>query len=370
MRCTVTGEPYTVFGYGGKQVRDNIHSADLVRAFEAFHASAARRPRSTTSAAAARATARCSRRSRSASRSPAASSTGRSRDEARIGDHRWWISRPRGVPSATTRTGRCATASSEILREIHDAQRRSAGAWRREALRRHPGPQRGGGRSRRRVGALAAALDAARASTTRSSSSTTRSTRRDRGASCARLAERQPAHPLHPLALPPRLRLRRARRARRASTGDAVAIVMADGSDDPRDVVALLPRCSRRATTARSARASCPARSVHDYPRFKLAAQPGRQRRHPRALPPRLQRHDERVQGLPARGDRERPAAALEPLQPDRRAAAEGGRARPLLRDRADLVDEPRRRASRSCSCRRWAAATCSSCSTCSSSTT
>lgn len=36
MRCTVTGEPYTVFGYGGKQVRDNIHSADLVRAFGAF----------------------------------------------------------------------------------------------------------------------------------------------------------------------------------------------------------------------------------------------------------------------------------------------------------------------------------------------
>ena len=39
MRCTITGEPYTVFGYGGKQVRDNIHSADLVRAFDAFHRS-------------------------------------------------------------------------------------------------------------------------------------------------------------------------------------------------------------------------------------------------------------------------------------------------------------------------------------------
>ena len=37
MRCTVTGEPYTVFGYDGLQVRDNIHSADLVRAFEAVH---------------------------------------------------------------------------------------------------------------------------------------------------------------------------------------------------------------------------------------------------------------------------------------------------------------------------------------------
>lgn len=36
VRCTTTGTPYTVFGYKGKQVRDNIHSADLVRAFDAF----------------------------------------------------------------------------------------------------------------------------------------------------------------------------------------------------------------------------------------------------------------------------------------------------------------------------------------------
>src|SRR5207302_2261712 len=37
MKCTVTGAPYTVFGYGGKQVRDNIHAADFVRAIVAFH---------------------------------------------------------------------------------------------------------------------------------------------------------------------------------------------------------------------------------------------------------------------------------------------------------------------------------------------
>ena len=36
MKCTVTGTPYTVFGYEGKQVRDNIHSADLIAAFDAF----------------------------------------------------------------------------------------------------------------------------------------------------------------------------------------------------------------------------------------------------------------------------------------------------------------------------------------------
>lgn len=34
MKCVVTGEQYTVFGYKGKQVRDNIHSLDLVAAFE------------------------------------------------------------------------------------------------------------------------------------------------------------------------------------------------------------------------------------------------------------------------------------------------------------------------------------------------
>ncbi len=37
MKCTMTGDPYTVFGYSGKQVRDNIHAADLVAAFAAFH---------------------------------------------------------------------------------------------------------------------------------------------------------------------------------------------------------------------------------------------------------------------------------------------------------------------------------------------
>jgi CDP-paratose 2-epimerase len=33
MRCAITGTPYTVYGYRGKQVRDNIHSADLIAAF-------------------------------------------------------------------------------------------------------------------------------------------------------------------------------------------------------------------------------------------------------------------------------------------------------------------------------------------------
>jgi CDP-paratose 2-epimerase len=36
VRCNVVGTRYSVFGYKGKQVRDNIHSKDLVAAFEAF----------------------------------------------------------------------------------------------------------------------------------------------------------------------------------------------------------------------------------------------------------------------------------------------------------------------------------------------
>ena len=33
IQCIVTGKPYTIFGYKGKQVRDNIHSKDLINAF-------------------------------------------------------------------------------------------------------------------------------------------------------------------------------------------------------------------------------------------------------------------------------------------------------------------------------------------------
>lgn len=36
VRCSITGNPYTIFGYKGKQVRDNIHSNDLVQCFWHF----------------------------------------------------------------------------------------------------------------------------------------------------------------------------------------------------------------------------------------------------------------------------------------------------------------------------------------------
>ncbi|MFA6244119.1 MAG: NAD-dependent epimerase/dehydratase family protein, partial [Candidatus Hydrogenedentales bacterium] len=36
MKCAVTGREYRIFGYKGKQVRDNIHSSDLVNCFWHF----------------------------------------------------------------------------------------------------------------------------------------------------------------------------------------------------------------------------------------------------------------------------------------------------------------------------------------------
>ncbi|QNA45001.1 NAD-dependent epimerase/dehydratase family protein [Lacibacter sediminis] len=37
MKCAITGNQYTIFGYKGKQVRDNIHSNDLVNMFWQFY---------------------------------------------------------------------------------------------------------------------------------------------------------------------------------------------------------------------------------------------------------------------------------------------------------------------------------------------
>jgi CDP-paratose 2-epimerase len=36
VRCAMTRTAYTIYGYGGKQVRDAIHSSDLIACFEAF----------------------------------------------------------------------------------------------------------------------------------------------------------------------------------------------------------------------------------------------------------------------------------------------------------------------------------------------
>lgn len=36
VKCAIVGDPYTIFGYKGKQVRDQIHSWDVISAFDRF----------------------------------------------------------------------------------------------------------------------------------------------------------------------------------------------------------------------------------------------------------------------------------------------------------------------------------------------
>jgi CDP-paratose 2-epimerase len=119
MRCTMTGDPYTVFGYGGRQVRDNIHAADVVRAFRAF----AGAPRAAavynlgggreSNCSMLEAIAVCERIAGRALRWELS-------DGARMGDHRWWISDlqafRRDYPGWELRHG-----IEDILRDIHDA---------------------------------------------------------------------------------------------------------------------------------------------------------------------------------------------------------------------------------------------------------
>ena len=149
-------------------------------------------------------------------------------------------------------------------------------------------------------------------------------------------------------------------------TGDAVAIMMADLSDSPEDLVLYYRVLEQGYDCAFGSRFG-QGGSTSRLPTAEARPQPDRQRGHPDPVPPRLQRHDQRFQGLPARGDRPAPAAALQPLQPDRRDAAEGGRPRLQLRGGPGLLDQPPVRRRRSCSFRRWAAATYSSSSTCGS---
>jgi CDP-paratose 2-epimerase len=91
MKCTVTGTPYTVFGYEGKQVRDNIHSADLIAAFDAFRK--APRPAAVYNIGGGRFS-NCSMLEaiEACERIAGRELQWEMGEEPRIGDHRWWIS--------------------------------------------------------------------------------------------------------------------------------------------------------------------------------------------------------------------------------------------------------------------------------------
>ena len=113
-----TGTPYTVFGYKGKQVRDNIHSFDLVNMFWHFYQNP--RPGEVYNAGGSRHS-HCSMLEAIAL---CEEITGRKMDVAysetnRIGDHIWYISDTRkfqsplpGLGAYRTTCGGSSTRSS------------------------------------------------------------------------------------------------------------------------------------------------------------------------------------------------------------------------------------------------------------------
>jgi CDP-paratose 2-epimerase len=119
MKCIATGVDYTIFGYKGKQVRDNIHCDDVARAILAFHARP--RPGAVYNIGGGRAAnvsvleaielcAQISGREPSYELSPI----------ARKGDHLWWISDlsefKRDFPEWSLTFG-----IEEILRDIYES---------------------------------------------------------------------------------------------------------------------------------------------------------------------------------------------------------------------------------------------------------
>jgi CDP-paratose 2-epimerase len=118
MKCAVSGERYAIYGYGGKQVRDNIHADDVAASFAAYASDP--RPGAVYNLGGGResncsvleAIEVCER------------ITGRPMDwelgeEERIGDHKWWISDMeefrRDYPGWQLRYG-----IEDLLQEIHD----------------------------------------------------------------------------------------------------------------------------------------------------------------------------------------------------------------------------------------------------------
>jgi CDP-paratose 2-epimerase len=121
VKCAVTGRPYTVYGYKGKQVRDNIHAYDLANAFWHFF----RQPRpgavynmggsrhsNCSMLEAVRMTEDLCKRKLDF----------RISDEARSGDHIWWISDVRRFQRDYPEWSYRYTLE-EILSQIVDATR-------------------------------------------------------------------------------------------------------------------------------------------------------------------------------------------------------------------------------------------------------
>lgn len=121
MKCAVTGTPYTIFGYKGKQVRDNIHCADLIGAFHAFQ----QNPRSGevyNTGGGRHSNCSMLEAIRMCEEISGREMITRYEDTNRIGDHIWWVSSnakfQSHYPDWTMKY-----AVPEILQDIHDHNR-------------------------------------------------------------------------------------------------------------------------------------------------------------------------------------------------------------------------------------------------------
>lgn len=119
VKCAVSGQPYTIFGYKGKQVRDNIHAYDLVNMF--WHYYRAPRPGEVYNAGGGR-HANCSMRE---AITLCEEMTGRKMnvtytDDNRVGDHIWYVSDTRKFQSHYPDWSYTYDLK-RTLTEIHDA---------------------------------------------------------------------------------------------------------------------------------------------------------------------------------------------------------------------------------------------------------
>ncbi len=128
MRCAMTGTPYTVFGHKGKQVRDAIHSLDLIRAFDAFF----RNPRvaEVYNIGGGRfSNASVLEAIRLSEEIAGEKIEWNYRDESRVGDHIWWIG-DNGRFQSHYPDWNLEYDVGRILEEIHE---RNADRWTRPA---------------------------------------------------------------------------------------------------------------------------------------------------------------------------------------------------------------------------------------------
>ena len=334
MRCTMTGEPYTVFGYGGKQVRDNIHAADLVARVRGFP------PRSARG------------RGLQHRRRPPDQLLDARGDRAVRGDRR-----PRA--RLESRRGQPDRRPPLVDQRPGAVQAGLPGLGHHAGRARHPAPdprpqRRAVGRARVKLSVVIPAHNEVESigATVEAVVAELRAERipyeivvvddnsgDGTGEVVRAIGERDPA--VRCIRSPRSPGFGQAvRSGLEEYTGDAVAIVMADLSDSPQDLVRyyrVLEEGFDCAFGSRFVRGG----QVGDYPKVKLVLN-------------RLVNLGIRVLFRHGYNDTTNAfkayrrevidnvaAAALTPLQPHGRDAAEGGRAGSLLCDRADLMDEP-----------------------------